>query len=414
MTGTGGTFALTATGTSPITFALDGTEPAGVSIVGGNLVVTNAIAAGVYTFDITASNVTTIDDVQTFTLTVDAPVAPTITSAASFTCVAGTGGSFALTATGTAPITWSLAGAPAGVTIVGATLNVAASVAAGTYNLTITASNVTSNNTQNFTLTVTTPTVTPPTGTAPRITGPSSLKLNTGYAATSTEAFTISGTPWVDVTKISGDAKITWNSATYCLDIAQGLTEGIYPVVLRATNSIGSFTFTFTLTVKGKVYYLDIPLSYPGGTVTASSGMDNPWLAAEGQTVTLTITPDAGYELVSINVYNYGTTTAVALSGTGLTRTFTMPANHITVVAVFRLIKTSVEDVVNNNGMNAFVENGVLYVSGLTIGKAWNVYNVLGTLIYQGIAADVEAEVALPGRGVYIVTDGERVIKVTN
>jgi hypothetical protein len=43
-----------------------------------------------------------------------------------------------------------------------------------------------------------------------------------------------------------------------------------------------------------------------------------------------------------------------------------------------------------------------------------SVYNILGTLVYQGIATSDKAEIALPGRGLYIVTDGKEVVKITN
>ena len=53
--------------------------------------------------------------------------------------------------------------------------------------------------------------------------------------------------------------------------------------------------------------------------------------AAAGKTVTITIAPDAHYHLDAISA-NDG---AVALSGTGLTRTFTMPETAVTVAATF-------------------------------------------------------------------------------
>jgi hypothetical protein len=87
-------------------------------------------------------------------------VAPAITSANNATFTAGTGGTFNVAATGTAPITYSLAGAPAGVSIDGSTgvITVAPTVAANTYNFTVTASNGTPPDaTQTFTLTIATP-----------------------------------------------------------------------------------------------------------------------------------------------------------------------------------------------------------------------------------------------------------------
>ena len=86
---------------------------------------------------------------------------------------------------------------------------------------------------------------------APGITGPATMTLYTGYGATSTGAYTVTGTSPVTVTKTAGDAKITWNGTTKKLDIAAGLTEGTYPVTLKASNGTNpDATFTFTLTVQ--------------------------------------------------------------------------------------------------------------------------------------------------------------------
>ncbi|MDR1101649.1 MAG: hypothetical protein LBL34_04780, partial [Clostridiales bacterium] len=62
------------------------------------------------------------------------------------------------------------------------------------------------------------------------------------------------------------------------------------------------------------------------GTVTSSAAS-----AAAGATVTLTIAPDSNYQLGTITA-NDG---AVTLSGTGNTRTFTMPAGNVTIAATF-------------------------------------------------------------------------------
>jgi len=158
-----------------------------------------------------------------------------------------------------------------------------------------------------------------------------------------------------------------------------------------------------------------------GGTVTAATS--KPYLAIEGETVTLTITPNAGYELISIAVYLYGTSTPVALSGSGLTRTFIMPAHHISVVAVFRLTgNVSIVETDNYPSLQAYVLNGVLHISGLQQGKPVWIYNILGTLIYQAdetltgfkTLLGFELEIPLPARGIYIITDGNTVVKVVN
>ena len=76
------------------------------------------------------------------------------------------------------------------------------------------------------------------------------MTLAEGYAATSSNAFTVTGDPAPEVTKVSGDAKITWNKDTKKLDIEAGLAKGTYPVSLKAANGkTPDATFTFTLTV---------------------------------------------------------------------------------------------------------------------------------------------------------------------
>ncbi|MDR0770214.1 MAG: cadherin repeat domain-containing protein [Burkholderiales bacterium] len=104
-----------------------------------------------YTLSTTGSNLL---------MTIDAllpPTAPTITSGNSATFTANAGGTFSVITTGTAPITYSLTGAPAGVSIDSATgvITIAATVAADIYTFTITTSNGTlPNASQTFTLTV--------------------------------------------------------------------------------------------------------------------------------------------------------------------------------------------------------------------------------------------------------------------
>ncbi|MDR1675791.1 MAG: hypothetical protein LBR86_04920, partial [Tannerella sp.] len=68
-----------------------------------------------------------------------------------------------------------------------------------------------------------------------------------------------------------------------------------------------------------------------GGSVTAS-----PASGPQGATVKLTISPFAGYELNAISASQTGGSASVTLSGSGLTRTFTMPAYHVTVTATFQ------------------------------------------------------------------------------
>ena len=108
-----------------------------------------------YTLYVVASN----DDGPSAVAQLAFTTLATITSASSFSCITGTGGTFQATVAGTAPVTsWSLGGTvPAGVSINSSGLiTVAGTVPAGTYNFTITATNATGPSVpQSFTLTVT-------------------------------------------------------------------------------------------------------------------------------------------------------------------------------------------------------------------------------------------------------------------
>jgi LPXTG-motif cell wall-anchored protein len=90
-----------------------------------------------------------------------------------------------------------------------------------------------------------------PGPSAPGITGPKELKLNTGYAATSSAAFSLTGYPAPAVSQsTTHGGKITWNATTGKLDIAPGLAAGTYTVILTAANDIEpNASLTFTLTV---------------------------------------------------------------------------------------------------------------------------------------------------------------------
>lgn len=132
-----------------------------------------------------------------------------------------------------------------------------------------------------------------------------------------------------------------------------------------------------------------------------------------GEIISLTITPSPGYILDEIIVYstdNWAITFPVV--GEENVRTFRMPPNTVTVKATFTQ-STGVETQ-RIASLQAWTQNGVLYINGVKAGDTWHVYTLPGTLIYQGVANDETAKISLPARGVYIVTDGKNVLKIIN
>ncbi|MDR2968385.1 MAG: hypothetical protein LBV32_02120 [Tannerellaceae bacterium] len=136
--------------------------------------------------------------------------------------------------------------------------------------------------------------------------------------------------------------------------------------VLTATIANGAavgvpYTKDFTITVNGASgqEYGVVPGTFTGGSVVPDKTA-----YAENETVTLTITAEAGYVLEQISAFKTDDeATTVTLSGTGDTRTFTMPAYNVTVDASFTTqqlsdeaaIEAAIEDIVE--GRNYYIFN---------------------------------------------------------
>lgn len=155
--GSVGMFQATGAGDPPTTYTAVGPRPNGIIFSPSGLLfgTPGAGTGGVYTFTITSSNGVAPNATQTFTLTVDQ--APAITSGNSKQFTIGVASSFQVTATGFPAPTFSTGPLPSGITLSPSGLlgTTAAAGTAGTYHITIIASNgVSPNATQSFTITV--------------------------------------------------------------------------------------------------------------------------------------------------------------------------------------------------------------------------------------------------------------------
>ena len=166
-------------------------------------------------------------------------------------------------------------------------LDIAAGLDIGKYPVELKVSNIVAERNYNYTVVVTESTK---VYAVPKVFGETSYILKVGYSAKSTEAYTISGTSPITVTKTSGDSKITWNDTTKKFDIAAGLPIGEYPVVLKLENSIGITNFTVTFKVEYVVSLIP--------TITGNS------------TFTLTF----GYSAASTEAYTIGGTSPITVT----------------------------------------------------------------------------------------------------
>ena len=291
--GTAGTFTVTSTGSPTAKLTEAGALPGGVTFTdNGNGTATLAGTAasgtnGTYPITITAANGVGSNATQSFTLTVNAaPVAPAITSAGATTFTVGTAGTFSVTSTGSPTAKLTEAGAlPGGVTFTdsgngtASLAGTAASGTNGTYPITITAANgVGSNATQSFTLTVNAAPV------APVITSAGATTFAAGTAGTF--SVTTTGTPTAAVSDTSTPAlpagvtfKDNGNGTATLAGTPPACSQGTYTLTLTASNSAGTTTQSFVLTVNSGLAITS------AGSATATSGK------AFSFTVTTTGTP---------------------------------------------------------------------------------------------------------------------------
>ncbi len=261
--GTQGSFSVLTTGSPTAAITESGALPPGVTFADngdGTATLAGTPAAGAsgsYPITITAANGVSPDATQSFRLTVSsAPAAPAITSAGAAAFTVGTQGSFSVLTTGspTAAITESGA-LPPGVTFADngdgtATLaGTPAAGASGSYPITITAANgVSPDATQSFKLTVS------PATTAPVITSAGAATFAAGNAGKFT--VTTSGFPAAALSATSSPALpsgVTFTdngdgTATLAGPPPAG-SQGTYLLTIKASNSAGTASQSFTLTV---------------------------------------------------------------------------------------------------------------------------------------------------------------------
>ena len=154
------TATLSASGTAPVTWSATGL-PAGLSIEPSTGTISGTPTEdGIFTVNVMATN-SAGSDTKTLTLTI-APssalaTAPTVTTAGTTLPSGRVGDAYTMTlaANGTAPITWSATGLPAGLSIEPSTGVISGMpTESGTFNVSITATNTAGNDTKQFTLTI--------------------------------------------------------------------------------------------------------------------------------------------------------------------------------------------------------------------------------------------------------------------
>ncbi|MGA3147783.1 MAG: putative Ig domain-containing protein, partial [Acidimicrobiales bacterium] len=246
---TAGTFTVTTTGYPAAVLSETGTLPTGVTFTagaGGTATLSGTpafLTAGSYPITLVATNAASTTD-QAFTLTVNSSP-PVFTSAASATFSENNAGAFSVAAKGDTPITYTETGAlPSGVTLAsnGSLSGIPAFLTAGTYPITVTATDVHhATTTQSFTLKVAT---SPPVFTS---------AATTTFSENNAGSFSVTAkgdTPIAYTEKGALPSGVTLAGNGTLSGTPAFLTAGTYPITVTATDvNHATTTQSFTLKV---------------------------------------------------------------------------------------------------------------------------------------------------------------------
>jgi hypothetical protein len=241
------------------------------------------------------------------------PVAPTITSAAVTTATRGLAYGYQATASGTAPITWSLLNPPAGMTVSAGGLVSWTPAVTGSFPVTLQASNAVGTATQSFTVVVAAPVA--PTITSTAVTQASNGRLYS-YQGTAT------GTLPITWSLVSAPAGMTVSSAG--LVSWTPTASGTFPVQLQAQNVAGSTIQSYSVTVTTPVSQTLLAAGDISGCDTTGDTVTAALLAQHGGDAVATL-GDNVYPTGAIDTFNacYQPTW-----GAHKARTFPAPGNH--------------------------------------------------------------------------------------
>jgi hypothetical protein len=198
---------------------------------------------------------------------------------------------------------------------------------------------------------------------------------------------------------------ITINSFTAAVAGTSGNpsgTNGDFSFTVSLSKGASSASATASATITATAYVAPPTYAVTLETMTNNTLTVSPQGSlAAGTSVTLTIDPATGYELAAISAYRTDIQeTAVALTGSGNTRTFTMPDYGVTVAATFTKTQAQL-DKEAVAAAKAAVEGGAYSVAQATANEATSVLswlvNTLNVLFGQSHNVQFRSATSITG-----------------
>lgn len=217
--------------------------------------------------------------------------------------------------------------------------------------------------------------------------GSTKTNVTLTYSATTVSATTASvGQTLANAPTLTSSVEgLTFTYESSNTNVAEVNTEGVVTIKGAGTTIIkakfaGDDTYnsaeaSYTLTVTEATYSVTI-----GETTNGQISVSSTEVTA-GTTVTITATPSQGHKFSGITVTG-ADGSSIETSGTGNTRTFTMPSQDVTVNATFTEIETVVATITSNTGFATFCSNKALDFTGINTLEAYYAKTVENGNVY--------------------------------
>ena len=327
--GTALSFSVTVTAAHPVSYVLSN-APTGMSISTAGLVSWTNPAVGNYSVTVTATDTQTgLSGHGTYSVTISSPQPPVVASE-TINGTAGTALTFTLSASDANPVTWSLTGAPSGMSVSSAGVVSWASPAAGSWQVTATANDTKTGLSGHATYSVVIAAPAPPSVAGGTIAGRVGAALSFSAAASGPDALTymLSGAP--SGMSINSSGVVGWSTPV----------AGKYSVTVIATDAktglSGRGVYTVTIAAAGPTITASSLVGTAGKKLTGSisfadSTSNSLSISVTGVPSGMAFTPAANSPVLNVT-WNSPTTGSYTLvvsarDGNGLTSTLNVPVS---------------------------------------------------------------------------------------